>query len=89
MSKMSCIIQSHLLSFSFLSFVLLLCFSFNSPLVISQIHMGVYKRTGHYASLFASNYNQVPKYTFNKTERYITIRANCKEILTKDTFMRG
>ena len=30
--------------------------------------MGVYKRTGHYASLFASNYNQVPKYTFNKTE---------------------
>ena len=81
MSKMSCIIQSHLFSFSFLSFVLLLCFSFNSPLVISQIHMGVYKRTGHYESLFASNYNQVPK--------YITIRANCKEILTKDTFMRG
>lgn len=50
--------------------------------------MGVYNRTGHYASLFASNYNQVSKYTFNKTERYITIRANCKEILTKDTFIR-
>ena len=50
--------------------------------------MGVYKRTGHYASLFASNYDHVSKYTFNKTDRYITIRANCKEILTKDTFIR-
>ena len=67
-----------------LSFVLLLCFSLNSPLVICQIHMRVYKLTGHFVSLFASNYNQVSKHTFDKTERYVTIRANCKEILTKD-----
>ena len=50
--------------------------------------MRVYKHTGHYASLFASNYNQVSKYAFNKTERYISIQAYCKEILTKDTFIR-
>ena len=46
--------------------------------------MRVYKRTGHFVSLFASNYNQVSKHTFDKTERYVTIRANCKEIPTKD-----
>ena len=67
-----------------LSSVLLLCFSLNSPLVICQIHMRVYKRTGHFVSFFASNYNQVSKHTFDKTERYVTIRANCKEIPTKD-----